>query len=285
MFNVFFYAGLNPLIYAVSVLILLGSLALVILLTCWIRVRRSYNRQHYRLTNNPQDYLDYISDNDLTPLASSELAASFEERPPSYSESEEMNSKTVSSREGQNGGRIIESVLRRSRVLSSSVLRQNSSDRNTSRESSERANGPPTVRIFLPRPTLTLPRTVATVRPRPSTSHLTSRSTSHNTTSEQDTEPCTATEGNMDGIGDQNRGFPQVLSLPQTICTASNVEGSSGVMNNAPGCLSNELVSSGADALDQNTRNGNGTHSPSSEPISQPESNHEIPVGMLIDLT
>ena len=113
-------------------------------------MRRSYSRRHYRLTNNPQDYLDYISDNDLTPLASSELAASLEERPPSYRESEEMknNSETESSRDSrvrQNGGRIIESVLRRSLNLSSSLLRQNPSDEsNTDRESSERDNrGPP----------------------------------------------------------------------------------------------------------------------------------------------
>lgn len=273
LFTFFIYPGLNPLIYAVSVLILLGSLALVALLTCWIRVRRSYNRRHYQLTNNPQDYLDYISDNDLTPLASSELAASLEERPPSYSESEKMSPETASSRESQrqNGRRIIESVLRRSRILSSSRLRPSSSGRNTDGEPSERDTGPPT---------LTVPHTVAAVEPSASLTQFTTRSTSHNTPNQQATE-LTATEGN---INDQNGEFPQTLSLSRT---TTNIEESSD-HNAAPGCSANGFMSSGIDyliSMDLNARNGNGTQLPSLEPIPQSESDHETPVGMLIDLT
>ena len=258
-------------------------------------MRRSYNRRHYQLSNNPQDYLDYISDNDLTPLASSELAASLEERPPSYGESEEMNSEIESSaRERQNGGgrRIVDLVLR-SQNLSSSVLGQNSSRNvNFDRESSERANhGPPDLdpnigNSYLPaRPTLTLPSTVAAVsrpllRPSVVTAQLTSRSTS-----EQDSQSeLSTTKGNVDGTGNHTiirRGFPQILSSTRT---TSIVEEFSGAIHdhNAPGCLSNELVPNGTDL---NTQNGNGTQGPSSEPISQSESDHETPVGMLIDLT
>ena len=86
--------GLNPLIYTISALILLGTLAIVAIITCWIRVRRSYNRRMFQTNTNPQDYLDYISDNDFTPLATDEFAASLHERPPTYNESEDMNSET-----------------------------------------------------------------------------------------------------------------------------------------------------------------------------------------------
>ena len=256
-------------------------------------MRRSYNRRHYQLSNNPQDYLDYISDNDLTPLASSELAASLEERPPSYGESEEMNSEIKSSgsaRERQNGGgrRIVESVLRRSRNLSSSVLGQNSSRNvNLDRESSERANdGPlddPNTGIsgsLSARPMLTLPSRVAAVsrplpiaRPSVVTAQLTIRSTS-----EQDSELSAVTKDNVDGIMIARRGPPQILQA------TSIAEESSGAIHDhyAPGCISNELM---PNRMDLNTQNGNGTQGPSSEPTSQSESDHEIPVGILIDLT
>ena len=264
-------------------------------------MRRSYNRRHYQLSNNPQDYLNYISDNDLTPLASSELAASLEERPPSYGESEEMNSEIKSSgsaRERQNGGgrRIVESVLRRSRNLSSSVLGQNSSRNvNLDSESSVRPNDGPlddpnNIGIsgsLSARPTLTLPitsRVAAVSRPlsiaRPSvvTAQLTIRSTSQNTTSEQDSELSAVTKGNVDGIMIARRGPPQILQA------TSIAEESSGAIHdhNAPRCISNELM---PNRMDLNTQNGNGTQGPSSEPTLLSESDHEIPVGILIDLT
>ena len=271
----FTVTGLNPLIYVVSVLILLGSLALVSLITCWIRVRRSYDRRHYRLTNNPQDYLNYISDNDLTPLGSSELAASLEERPPSYSESEEMsNSETVNSRERQNGGRIIESVLRRNRILSSSRSRPSSSDRNINGESSERDTGAPTIRIFLPKPTLTVSRTVAAAGRSTNSQHIPNQQLLH-------TEP-TVTDDNVSGIVNQNRTVPQSFSLSRSTTTTSTKE-SSDVLQDR-----NAHTSSGVDdlmSMDLSTRNGNGTELPLLEPIPQSGSDNETPVGMLIDLT
>ena len=86
----FHCAGLNPLIYTISAVILLGTLAIVAIITCWIRARRSFNNRMFRSNTTPQDYFDYINDNEFTPLTSSEFAASLQERPPTYIESERI---------------------------------------------------------------------------------------------------------------------------------------------------------------------------------------------------
>lgn len=86
--------GLNPLIYTISAVILLGTLAIVAIVTCWIRARRSFNSRLLRSNNTPQDYLDYISDNEFTPMTTSEFLASLQERPPTYNESEQIQSNT-----------------------------------------------------------------------------------------------------------------------------------------------------------------------------------------------
>ena len=83
-------SGLKPLIYTVASVILLGTLAIVAIITCWIRARRSFHSRTIRPNNTPQDYLDYISDNEFTPLTTSEFLASLQERPPTYNQSEEM---------------------------------------------------------------------------------------------------------------------------------------------------------------------------------------------------
>ena len=82
--------GLKPLIYTVASVILLGTLAIIAIVTCWIRARRSFHNRVIRPNNTPQDYLDYISDNEFTPLTTSEFMASLQERPPTYNQSEEM---------------------------------------------------------------------------------------------------------------------------------------------------------------------------------------------------
>lgn len=74
--------------------ILLGTLAIVAIITCWIRARRSFHNRIIRPNNTPQDYLDYISDNEFTPLTTSEFMASLHERPPTYNQSEEMTQQT-----------------------------------------------------------------------------------------------------------------------------------------------------------------------------------------------
>ena len=84
------HVGLNPLIYTISAVILLGTLAIVAIITCWIRARRSFNNRIFRPNTTPQDYFDYINDNEFTPLTSSEFAASLQERPPTYVESERI---------------------------------------------------------------------------------------------------------------------------------------------------------------------------------------------------
>ena len=50
-----------------------------------------------------QDYLDYISDNEFTPMTSSEFMASLQERPPTYLQSEEMISQQRPSGEESRG--------------------------------------------------------------------------------------------------------------------------------------------------------------------------------------
>lgn len=86
--------GLKPLIYTVASVILLGTLAIVAIITCWIRARRSFHNRIIRPNNTPQDYLDYISDNEFTPLTTSEFMASLHERPPTYNQSEEMTQQS-----------------------------------------------------------------------------------------------------------------------------------------------------------------------------------------------
>ena len=55
-----------------------------------------------RPNNTPQDYLDYISDNEFTPLTTSEFLASLQERPPTYNQSEEMTQQDGTS-DGEGG--------------------------------------------------------------------------------------------------------------------------------------------------------------------------------------
>ena len=76
--------------YTISAVILLGTLAIVAIITCWIRARRSFNGSAVRGNNTPQDYLNYINDEEFTPLTQNEFMASLEERPPSYLESERL---------------------------------------------------------------------------------------------------------------------------------------------------------------------------------------------------
>ena len=86
--------GLNPLIYTISAVILLGTLAIVAIITCWIRARRSFNNRSLRSAQTPQDYFDYLSDNEFTPLTSEEFQASLQERPPTYHQSEQLEADT-----------------------------------------------------------------------------------------------------------------------------------------------------------------------------------------------
>ena len=56
----------------------------------------------FQANTNPQDYLDYINDNEFTPLTTSEFVASLEERPPTYNESEEIEGQ-IRSEPGEAG--------------------------------------------------------------------------------------------------------------------------------------------------------------------------------------
>ena len=56
-----------------------------------------------RSNSAPQDYLDYISDSEFTPMTSSEFLASLQQRPPNYNESAELESQMRRSQGGGNG--------------------------------------------------------------------------------------------------------------------------------------------------------------------------------------
>ena len=81
--------GVNPLIYTVIAVFLLGTLAVVAIVTCWIRARKTLHRRH-RLPQftTPRDYFDGISDSDFTPLTANQFYASLRDAPPTYHESE-----------------------------------------------------------------------------------------------------------------------------------------------------------------------------------------------------
>lgn len=104
---------MNPLIYTVIAVFLLGTLAVVAIVTCWIRARKTFYRRH-RLPQftTPRDYFDGISDSDFTPLTANQFYASLRDAPPTYHESE-----------------VIEASLR--------------DDQTTSRDSSSEQNPPP----------------------------------------------------------------------------------------------------------------------------------------------
>lgn len=84
-----FVIGVNPLIYTVIAVFLLGTLAVVAIVTCWIRARKTFYRRH-RLPQftTPRDYFDGISDSDFTPLTANQFYASLRDAPPTYHESE-----------------------------------------------------------------------------------------------------------------------------------------------------------------------------------------------------
>lgn len=84
---------LNPLIYTVVGVFLLGVLAIIIIITCWIRARRMFNSRmvNLRTTTSPFDYLDYINESNLTPITTTEFIISMQQqRPPTYNQSQEL---------------------------------------------------------------------------------------------------------------------------------------------------------------------------------------------------
>ena len=284
-------------------------------------MRRSNSRRQYQLTSNPQDYLDYISDNDLTPLSASEFVASLEERPPSYGESEQMRSET---REGQNG-QGIEPAPRSSltRILSPPSLdsRLNSSDNMNASDGdscasipnahniiagdcesmSERLVAPPATRVPLSR----LPSTSTVANRRHSTlsasteSDHDERSTTVTsmllqptitTTSPTHVQPNLsftshnqAIESSNYAVVEGNNNTPESDTLRSAQTT--DFERSSSITDHQATSTVCGL-SSRVDALlsmDLNPRNGNGTHEAQLEPL--PLSESEAAVGLLIDLT
>ncbi|XP_003384587.1 PREDICTED: uncharacterized protein LOC100633378 [Amphimedon queenslandica] len=98
------FKGLNPLIYTTIAAILLVSLTLVSIVTCWLRSRKMSSQRTLLPQESPQDYLDYIREGQFTPLTTSEFIASLHERPPTYVESQDIQ-RSMSSEGGDNNGR------------------------------------------------------------------------------------------------------------------------------------------------------------------------------------
>lgn len=72
------------------VAILLGILALIAIITCWLRSRKNARIDTLLPRDSPLDYLDYIREGQFTPLTTSEFLASLHERPPTYNESQDI---------------------------------------------------------------------------------------------------------------------------------------------------------------------------------------------------
>ena len=82
---------------------LLGTLAVVAIVTCWIRARRSfYRRNQFPQYTTPRDYFDGISDSDFTPITASQFYASLRDAPPTYHESEVIQASIREERDTNN---------------------------------------------------------------------------------------------------------------------------------------------------------------------------------------
>lgn len=90
------------MIYTVIAVFLLGTLAVVAIVTCWIRARKTfYRRNRLPQFTTPRDYFEGISDSDFTPLTANQFYASLRDAPPTYHESEVIQ---ASLREDQASG-------------------------------------------------------------------------------------------------------------------------------------------------------------------------------------
>ena len=290
------YTGLNPLIYTISAVILLGTLAIVAIITCWIRARRSYNRRMFQSSANPQDYLDYISDNEFTPLTTSEFVASLQERPPTYNESEEIEGQTrpegeggtesagAASGGGDGGG--AEGGEARPTTATTATNTSTAASGGTSTSSNARSRPP------RPPPPLTIPNSNRSQPPPTSTAVATSSSSS----------------GTTAATTSSNEDAPDVMSgdrPPVSRGTAdSSSSGSSQVVSRqdineggAPDITGENVATGGAEeptvpvlsgidallSIDLSTGNGNGTQPLPTLPTSSSSLTESVAVGTLID--
>ena len=268
-------------------MVLLGTLAIVAIITCWIRARRSYNRRMFQSSANPQDYLDYISDNEFTPLTTSEFVASLQERPPTYHESEEIEGQmrpegegedgdTETSAGGGEGGGAEGGGAREGGGAQSTTTTTTATNTSATSTSTNTRSRPPR-----PPPPLTIPNSNRS-QPVPATSS--SSGTLAAASSNEDAPDLTSEDRppiSRGPLGSSSSGSR----------VASRQEGNEGGApddNVATGASSSEPavpVLSGIDALlsiDLSTRNGNGTQTLSPLPASS-STTESAAVGTLID--
>ena len=78
--------GLNPLIYTLLAVTLLGTASVVAMISCWMRHRRIMQRRREALFGT--EYLDFMGEQDFTTVTTNQLLASLGEAPPTYQQSE-----------------------------------------------------------------------------------------------------------------------------------------------------------------------------------------------------
>lgn len=303
--------GLNPLIYTISAVVLLGTLAIVAIITCWIRARRSYNRRMFQATTNPQDYLDYISDNEFTPLTTSEFVASLQERPPTYHESEEIEGQMrpdASSGEGEgsadgdgegssgSGTRSTQEVSGDGEAGGGGDEASGGGESTDTRSTSSAARVPP------PRPPLP---TGSSIPQRPTPQVSSSTGSDHRSPTERGTEARATHTAASESVSDVTIDCTTVISadlcnsntrtshdsqpLSSRVVAGGDVLETTGDrVDTSLGVSSNEPVLSGIDALlSMDMEIGNGTQCESQSqfhPFSPSSSESTAVVGTLIDL-
>ena len=227
----------------------------------------------FQSSANPQDYLDYISDNEFTPLTTSEFVASLQERPPTYNESEEIegqvrpegdNSETGAGGGGTEGGRAEEG---REGAQATTATTTTTTTAATSTSTNARSRPP------RPPPPLTIPN-----------SNYSQPSTATTTSSSSGTAVAATTSSNGDAPGVTNENRPPVAHGDGNDGEVPDITGDSA----ATGALSSEPVLSGIDALlsmDLSIGNGNGTEALPTLPVSScsTSATESAAVGTLID--
>ena len=224
----------------------------------------------FQSSANPQDYLDYISDNEFTPLTTSEFVASLQERPPTYNESEEIEGQVRpegdSTETGAGGGGTEGGGAEEGGGGAQATTTTTTTTTATSTSTNTRSRPP------RPPPPLTIPN-----------SNHSQPSTATTTSSSSGTAVAATTSSNGDAPDVTSEDRPPVAHGDRNDGGVPDITGDSA----ATGVSSSEPMLSGIDALlsmDLNTGNGNGTQPLPTLPVSSSTSTTEsTAVGTLID--
>ena len=250
----------------------------------------------FQATTNPQDYLDYISDNEFTPLTTSEFVASLQERPPTYHESEEIEGQMRPEGSGEGNGSSRTQPTQESNG-NDETSSGGGGERTGTQSTSSATRAPP------PRPPP--PSSSSSLqRPTPQLPSSTSSGGDHRSSTERETEArgthSTASDSLPDVTEDRTTtSAPVCVGEGLTLHDSQPFSSTIAVGGDAPeitedravtgfGVSSNEPVLSGVDALlSMDVEIGNGTQLESQSqfhPFPLPSSESTAGVGTLIDL-